>query len=58
MTTRANRPADGAGDTVAEQPGTGGGGDNARFRTTLKRVLLVQLGTLLLLWLLQAAYHQ
>ena len=57
MTADANRPADGAGDTVAEQAGTGGGG-NARFRTTLTRVLLVQLGTLLLLWLLQAAYHQ
>jgi len=28
-----------------------------RFRATLTRVLLVQLGTLLLLWLLQAAYH-
>ena len=57
MTAGANRPADGAGDTAVGQAATGGG-DNARFRTTLARVLLVQLGTLLLLWLLQAAYHQ
>ena len=29
----------------------------ARFRTTLIRVLLVQVATLALLWLLQATYH-
>ena len=28
-----------------------------RFRPTLVRVLLVQIATLALLWLLQAAYH-
>lgn len=29
----------------------------ARFRTTLTRVLLVQIVALVLLWLLQATYH-
>ena len=30
---------------------------DTRFRTTLLRVLLVQVVTLLLLWILQATYH-
>ena len=30
---------------------------DTRFRTTLLRVLLVQIVTLLLLWILQATYH-
>ena len=32
-------------------------GRDARFRTTLGRVLLVQVVALALLWLLQAMYH-
>ena len=32
-------------------------GDKPRFGATLTRVLLVQVVTLLLLWLLQSAYH-
>ena len=36
---------------------TGSGGENARFRTTLARVLLVQVVALVLLWLLQSTYH-
>ncbi len=30
---------------------------NARFRTTLLRVLLVQVAALVLLWLLQSTFH-
>ena len=30
---------------------------NARFRTTLLRVLLVQVAALALLWLLQSTFH-
>jgi hypothetical protein len=33
------------------------GNQGARFRATLIRVLLVQVVTLALLWLLQATYH-
>ena len=32
-------------------------GRNARFRTTLLRVLLVQVAALALLWLLQSTFH-
>lgn len=34
-----------------------GGRGSAPFRTTLARVLLVQVVALILLWLLQATYH-
>ena len=37
--------------------GPDGGGRDAGFRTTLARVLLVQIVALILLWLLQATYH-
>ena len=46
------------GDEYADQgtrPATQG--QDTRFRTTLLRVLLVQVVTLALLWLLQATYH-
>ena len=36
---------------------TDGQGTRTRFRTTLARVLLVQVVTLAILWLLQATYH-
>ena len=36
---------------------TAGPDQGTRFRKTLLRVLLVQLVTLALLWLLQATYH-
>ncbi len=36
---------------------TDGRGARTRFRTTLVRVLLVQVVTLAILWLLQATYH-
>ena len=36
---------------------TDGLGTRTRFRTTLVRVLLVQVVTLAILWLLQATYH-
>ena len=49
-------PAGPAGDAGAAR-GVGDGGDNPRFRKTLVRVLAVQVVTLILLWLLQAAYH-
>lgn len=35
-----------------------GGGEPSRLRRTLAGVLLVQVVTLALLWLLQAAYHE
>ena len=47
---------DGAADGGVAQA-EAGDGDNGRFRVTLARVLLVQVVTLLLLWLIQAAYH-
>ncbi|MCY3676402.1 MAG: hypothetical protein OXH66_02240 [Gemmatimonadetes bacterium] len=43
MTTGAGRPDE--------------SGRSTRFRMTLGRVLLVQVVTLVLLWLLQATYH-
>ncbi|MCE2398949.1 MAG: hypothetical protein J4F34_07970 [Gemmatimonadetes bacterium] len=39
---------------AARPEGTGG----RRFRSTLWRVLVVQVAALALLWLLQAAYHR
>ena len=48
---------DGAADGGVAQAEAGGGSDNSRFRTTLARVLLVQVVTLILLWLIQATYH-
>jgi len=36
---------------------TDGQGTRTRFRATLVRVLLVQVVTLAILWLLQATYH-
>lgn len=36
---------------------TDGRSTRTRFRTTLVRVLLVQVVTLVILWLLQATYH-
>ena len=36
---------------------TSGPDQGARFRRTLVRVLLVQVVTLAILWLLQATYH-
>ena len=36
---------------------TDGQGTRTRFRKTLVRVLLVQVVTLAVLWLLQATYH-
>lgn len=44
----------------AERPGrarSAGQEQDALFRPTLVKVLLVQVVTLILLWLLQAAYH-
>ncbi len=50
MTHRGEEPADqGIQPTTQDQ--------DTRFRTTLLRVLLVQVVTLLLLWILQATYH-
>ena len=47
---------DGGADTSA--PGHAApAGQDAPFRTTLARVLLVQVVALILLWLLQATYH-
>ena len=37
--------------------GPDGRGRDAPFRSTLARVLLVQILALILLWLLQATYH-
>ena len=58
MSPGASGLADGARDAtpVNVEPGDDSGG-NTRFRTTLMRVLLVQIVTLALLWFLQAAYH-
>ena len=50
MTPRGDEYADqGIQPTTQDQ--------DTRFRTTLLRVLLVQVVTLLLLWILQATYH-
>ena len=57
MSPGASRPADGAGDAAPANGEPGDGSGKARFRTTLLRVLLVQVVTLALLWFLQAAYH-
>lgn len=57
MTRRSERPDSGGGR--ASGPGTepADPGQDTRFRATLTRVLLVQVATLALLWLLQATYH-
>ena len=47
---------DGVGEAGVVRSGAGDG-DNGRFRTTLVRVLLVQVVALALLGLLQAVYH-
>ena len=47
---------DGVGEAGVVRSGAGDG-DNDRFRTTLVRVLLVQVVALALLGLLQAVYH-
>ena len=57
MTAGASGPGEGAGDAGVTHAEVGDGSENARFRTTLVRVLLVQVVTLILLWLIQAAYH-
>ena len=57
MSSGARGPADGARDAVPANVEPGDGSGNARFRTTLMWVLLVQVVTLALLWFLQAAYH-
>ena len=53
--------SDGAGAPEAGATGAGAPaaapGRNARFRTTLLRVLLVQVAALALLWLLQSTFH-
>lgn len=49
---RASDPASGSAPAQPTDRDRGG-----RFRTTVVRVLLVQVVTLALLWLLQAAYH-
>ena len=41
---------------AADAPPREGGSARARFRLTLARVILVQLITLVLLWILQAHY--
>jgi len=46
-----------AGDGSLARGEAGGGSENARFRATLVRVLLVQIVALALLGLLQAVYH-
>ena len=48
---------DGVGEAGVARVEAGDGNGKSRFRTTLVRVLLVQVVTLLLLWLIQAAYH-
>ena len=53
----ARGPADGARDAAPANVEPGDHSGNTRFRTTLMRVLLVQVVTLALLWFLQAAYH-
>ena len=50
-----SRPTD---DRAPEPPAESGGQDQGtRFRKTLVRVLLVQVVTLAVLWLMQATYH-
>ena len=57
MSPGAGGPAEGAGDAGPVQAEPGDGSGNARFRSTLVRVLLVQVVALILLWLIQATYH-
>ena len=57
VSSGARGPADGARDAAPANVEAGDHSGNARFRTTLMRVLLVQVVTLALLWFLQAAYH-
>ena len=46
-----------AGAGAGAETEAGVGGEPSGFRRTLVRVLLVQVATLILLWLLQSAYH-
>ncbi len=59
MTGGAGRPhgRDRASHSTRTRPADQDQGGRTRFRTTLLRVLLVQVVALGLLWLLQATYH-
>ena len=57
MRVGAGGQADRAGDARGVRTEAGGGGEPARFRATLVRVLLVQVVALALLGILQAVYH-
>lgn len=57
MTPEADQLGTGAGETRPAHAESSDQGRDTRFRTTLTRVLLVQVVTLVLLWLLQATYH-